>query len=325
MFFPLLFEFFKRRLHSVEEVNKILIAFAQFVVLSGIPFVFLGLKSRGNVIFETEEVGAYTGVFQGPHAASTTTAIALILLIFFLKRPNNSFLFKSFNSLLVVLGVYFLFLTFVRTGYAMFAVGMVVLFMPKKIQMNQIIGGAIVISFLIFGFLYLLETNEFFYNRIFDIRNGRETAAGSGRLLFWKGTVDAWMNGNFLELLFGYGMEGFKDELQRTSGYHVVAHNEFFNQLGINGFVGIFIFFGFMLSLLKYIYKNRLLPTYRLALASFFVYFSLMMTQGGMWFPVDFFMALIFVRLYKESEMEIQNVVEDSVTTITHQRQEIHV
>ena len=303
----MLFEFFRAKLKTVRDVNYILLRAAQFVLVSGIPFVFLGLKSRGRVVFETEDINAYTGIFQGPHAASTTTAIALLVLLSFLRNKAQSFLPKVINTILLIFGTYLLFITYVRTGYAMFTIGIFVLFFPKKFNLKQLMAGFLVILLLIFGFIYLLETNDFFYNRIFDIRNGRETAAGSGRLMFWQGTIDAWMNGNILEMLFGYGMDGFKDELEKASGFHFVAHNEFFNQLGINGLLGVFIFFGFLYSLFKYTWKRRYLPSFNLALATFFVYSSLMMTQGGMWFPVDFFMALIYVRLHKENESGISN------------------
>ena len=302
MFFPMLFEYFKAKLKSISYVNQILFRAAQFVIISGVPFVFFGLQSRGRIIFETEDVNAYIGVFQGPHAASTTTAIALVVIISFLRDGINSMLSKIFNYSLLVFGSYLLFVTYVRTGYAMFAIGVFVLFFPKRFNLKQVLGGICVLLLLVLGFMYLLETNEFFYNRIFDIRDGRETAAGSGRLLFWKGTIDAWQNGNIVEMLLGYGMEGFKDELKRVSGFHFVAHNEFFNQLGVNGLLGVFILFGFLYSLFKYTWSHRFLPSYSLALATFFLYSSLMMTQGGMWFSVDFFMALIYVRLFKESE-----------------------
>lgn len=300
MMFPLIVEFISIKVKEISKINVFLLGFAQFVILSGIPFVFFGLESRGKVIFELQEVHGYTGVFQGPHAASMTTAVAVLVIISFLKNRNLPPKSKIFNSSLLFLGIYFLFLTFVRTGYAMFAVGLIVMFLPRKLEAKQIVAGTIILSLLAFGFFYLLETNEFFYNRIFDIRQGKQTSAGSGRLIFWGAAVDLWSEGNFFELLFGQGLIGLQDKLFEVTGHRIVAHNEFFNQLAQNGLLGIIIFIGFLVTLFKFIWRRRSSISYRLALATFFLYISLMMTQGGTWFPVDIFMALIFVRLNLE-------------------------
>lgn len=303
MFFPLFFEFFKFKLSSLKELDRILLAAAQFIILSGIPFIFFGLKSRGTMIYDAEEVQSYVGVFQGAHASSATTAIAILILLAFLKDSNRSGFFKWLNGSLIIFGVYLLYLTFVRTGYAMFMVGVVVLIFPRKFNVQQVIGGAFVLFLLFYGFYFLLENNEFFYNRIFDIRNGRQTEAGSGRLIFFQGTVDLWLSGNFFEMLLGFGIKGFQEGIENFTGYNVVAHNEFFNELGINGLIGVILFLIYIYSLYYYIKKRKYYPSYRIALAAFFVYFSLMMTQGGSWFPVDIFMALIFVRLHMEKKM----------------------
>lgn len=308
MFFPLFFEYFKFKLGSMKELDRVLLTAAQFVILSGIPFVFFGLESRGTLIYDLEEVKAYVGVFQGAHAASATTAIAILVLVKFLNDSDRSSLFKWINSSLVIFGTYLLYFTFVRTGYAMFVVGAVVLFFPRKFNVQQIVGGALAFFLLFYGFYYLLETNEFFYNRVFDIRGGQQTAAGSGRLIFFQGTLDLWLSGNFLELLFGLGLEGFQDGVEKYTGFNVIAHNEFFNELGINGLIGVTFFLIYIYSLFHYIQKRKYFPSYRIALATFFVYVSLMMTQGGAWFQVDFFLALIFLRLYKESEMAFNSI-----------------
>lgn len=86
-------------------------------------------------------------------------------------------------------------------------------------------------------------------------------------------------------------------------GLRVYAHNEFFTQLGQNGLLGILCFFGYLITLLKFIWNRRNRPSYRLALAVYFLYISLMLTQGGMWFELDVFMVLVYVKLEFEDMM----------------------
>jgi O-antigen ligase len=173
--------------------------------------------------------------------------------------------------------------------------------MPKKLSLKQIITALLAIAVLVFGFVYLLETSETFYNRIFDIRNGKQTAAGSGRLLFWKASFDLWFNGNVFELFFGFGYEGLLDKIGEVTGIRVYAHNEFFTQLGQNGLLGVVFFIGYLVSLAKFIWVRRKMPSYRLSTAVYFLYVSLMLTQGGMWFELDVFMVLVFVKLEFEN------------------------
>lgn len=297
MMFPLMFEYVLSRIKNIKKIQLFLLQFAQFVILSGIPFVFGLLESKGRVLYDLDIFQSYTGVFQGAHSASITTAIAVLVVLSYLKSAPKINGFFIVNSVLALFGIYLLYLTFVRTGYLMFVIGLIVLFKPEKISLKQIITIFILILLLIFGFYYLLQNNELFYNRMFDIVNGEEREAGSGRLLFWQIAWDLWLSGNYFELLFGFGLEELTDEMNRKIGLKVFAHNEFFTQLAQNGLIGVIFLIGFLITLFKFIIKRKKNPTYRLALSVFLLYTSLMLTQGGMWFPLDVFMVLVFVKL----------------------------
>ncbi|MEM9649366.1 MAG: O-antigen ligase family protein [Bacteroidota bacterium] len=302
MMFPLMYGFAARKIKNIVVLDKILLGFAQFVILSGIPFLLGLLESKGKVLFEMERdlFQSYTGIFQNPHSASITTATAVIIILAMVKSKSAQIKFPKLNLLLACFGIYIIYLTYVRTGYLMFAVGLFIVFKPQKFTLQQIVLSVIVSLVLIFGFVYLLETNEFFYNRIFDIRNGRQTAVGSGRLDIWEAAIDLWMNGNFLELLLGHGFEELTKGVQRGTGMKVYAHNEFFTQLGQNGLLG-FVFTGvYLYALFKHIWKRRENSSYKLALGIYCLYFSLMLTQGGVWFPLDIFMVLVFLRLDRQ-------------------------
>lgn len=316
MMFPLMYEFASVKIKDPKILDKILLGFAQFVIISGVPFVFGLLESKGEVLDEImnlDDLNSFTGVFQNPHASAITTSISVLILLAFIKLKSSIIRYPKLNYLLVFFGVYLIYLTFVRTGYAMFAIGLLILFMPQKLSMKQILSSAIIISILAFSFIYLLETNESFYNRVFDIRNGKQQAVGSGRLEFWKAAWDLWVNGNVFELLFGFGYEGLVDHIYKLVGLRIYAHNELFTQLGQNGLLGVFFFIGYLVSLFKFIRKRHKRRSYRLAITVFFLYVSLMMTQGGMWFELDVVMVLVFMKLeleqvqYNRNKIKLQN------------------
>lgn len=297
MMFPLMYEYASKKLKSISKLDRLLLGFAQFVIISGIPFVLGIMQSNAQDTFLSEGFDSYSGMFQNSHGASITTATAVLVLLAFIKLKSKIIRYHVLNKILLVFGIYLIYITFIRTGYAMFVIGLALLFMPKKLSLKQFVSGAVILSLLVFGFLYLLETNEFFYNRIFDIRNGRQTAIGSGRLVLWKASWDLWYSGNIFEMFFGFGYDSLVDYNFVVTGQRVYAHNEIFTQLGQNGILGVIFLIGYLVALYKFIRKRRRRPSYPLAIAIFFLYVSLMLTQGGMWFELDVFMALVFVKL----------------------------
>lgn len=303
MMFPLMYEYVSLKIKDLKKLDTILLGFAQFIIISGLPFVLGFMQSKAKDAILYEDFDSYAGMFQNTHGAAITTTTAVLILLAFIKLKSSIIKYKKLNYALLLFGIYLIYLTFIRTGYAMFFIGLVFIFMPKKLTIKQILGAVLAVSILVFGFVYLLETSETFYNRIFDIRNGKQTAAGSGRLLFWKASFDLWFNGSVFELFFGFGYEGLLDKIGEVTGIRVYAHNEFFTQLGQNGLLGVLFFIGYLVSLLMFIWERRKMPSYRLSIAVYFLYVSLMLTQGGMWFELDVFMVLVFVKLEFESKI----------------------
>lgn len=303
MMFPLMFEYFSVKIKDLRSLDKVLLGFAQFIIISSFPFVLGILQSNAKDIMANDVSESFAGMFQNSHGASITFSTATLILLAFLKMKSSLIRYRKLNSVLVVFGVYLIYLTYVRTGYAMFAIGLFSLYLPNKFSIKQVITATVAIALLVVGFFYLLENSEEFYNRIFDIRNGKQTAVGSGRLIFWESAFDLWYSGNLFEMLFGHGFDTLIDKIKDVTGIRVYAHNEFFTQLGQNGALGVLFFLGYLISLFGFIWKRKNLPSYRLALSIYFIYISLMLTQGGMWFELDVFMALVFVKLEFEQRI----------------------
>ena len=303
MMFPLMYEYASIKIKNIKNLDKLLLGYAQFVIISGIPFVLGLMQSKAEDTFALESYNSYSGIFQNTHGAAITTTTAVLILLGFMKLKSNIIRYPILNRLLLLFGAYLVYATFIRTGYAMFFIGVLILFVPKKFSAKQILGIIVAVSIFVFAFTYLLQTSEFFYNRIFDIRNGQQQAAGSGRLLFWKAAWDLWINGNIFEIFFGFGYEELLNAIYKDVGLRVFAHNEFFNQLGQNGLLGVLFFVMYLVTLFKFIIKRRRRASFRLSLAIFCLYGSLMLTQGGMWFELDVFMVLVFVKLDFEDKI----------------------
>jgi O-antigen ligase len=301
MMFPLMYEYANSKIKTTKQVDKLLLGFAQFIILSGLPFVLGLIDSLGREILFNEEFSSFVGLFQNPHAASITTSISILIILYFLKSKTKTVKFRFLNYLLVALGMYLLFLTFVRTGFVMFFLGVLVLFWPSKITFKQILISVVFFASLLIGFFYLLETNELFYNRIFDIRKGNQTELGSGRLTLWQTTFELWKNGDYFELIFGYGYEGLTEKTYEVTGTRLVGHSEIFTQLGQNGLLGVLGFIGFSISLFTYIRGMKNSKVFRLAITTLSIYVLFMFTQGGAIFHFDIVMLLILIKLKLEN------------------------
>ena len=110
-----------------EQLKLILMFFSSFFILSFLPYQF-GLLSSLSTGYELSSYGgekeSLIGPFQNQHYASTTLASSLLVVTFFWLSNAYS---KLFLSVLFALGFYFLILTYVRTGMAMFAIGLLVM------------------------------------------------------------------------------------------------------------------------------------------------------------------------------------------------------
>ncbi len=310
MMFPLMYEFFSMKIKSLNTYNRLLIGFSQFIIISGIPFVLGFLESKGRQLTFGEDFNSYVGLFQNPHASAVSTAIAILVILAQLRSKQLKY--RWFNYVLVLLGMYLLFLSFVRTGYLMFIVGLIVLYKPSKLSIRQIAISMIVLSILVIGISYLLQTNDLFYNRVFDIRNNQQSELGSGRLLFWRATVDLWLSGGYFELLFGHGSEALTQQMYDVTGLRVFSHSEVFTQLGQNGLIGLVIFIGSIVSMFRFVWKKRACPSFKLSITMLTIYLSAMIIQGGVIFPFDVFMALIFAKLTLENKLTRINSAKQS-------------
>ena len=240
-----------------KQLQNSLLYFSSFFILSFVPYQ-LGLLSSLGSAYELINYGSdntgLVGPFSNPHSASTALATSLLVVVFFWLNNTYS---KWFLSVLFTLGFYFLFLTYVRTGMAMFAIGLlpIVWFFGKQ-SLVKFFRLAIVLSVsALFIFSWVLS-NETMMNRITGERTASsETESfeqlGSGRGMIYLASLQIYAEADIAEKIIGIGKSESKQRMEEKTGALIIAHNGFLQLLLSNGFLGLLFF----LSFIKNIYK----------------------------------------------------------------------
>ena len=113
-----------------SRIEKTILFLSSFLVLSTIPFhldLISPLSSGYDLSAYGTDAAGFVGIFQRAHPASASLAFAVIILVnAVLQSPKVSN--KYFYTFLALIGAYSVVLTYVRTGLAMMAIGLVVLF-----------------------------------------------------------------------------------------------------------------------------------------------------------------------------------------------------
>jgi O-antigen ligase len=312
---PLMFEYFKRK--NSNSIYIWLIFLSQFVILSSIPFHFGLLESVGKQLslqgFGYADIIGHTGIFQGAHAASITYTLAVIILINNLfhvqgSDKNRFYNHKFYNLILIGIGIYSIYAVFVRTGYLMFIVAVLVfIFLRFKFTFKRISIILVTIIIITGGIFRLVQSNDAFRARLFDQRIHDNNTIGSGRLIFWQNAYERWLNGNTFEIIFGIGMDNFKDYQYQKIGMRIFSHNQFFDSLVQNGLIGIILYLLMLISLFNFIRKRKHYKGYRLAMSLFAAYLMFALVQGSSLFFPDLMFALSLAYLFVNEKQSLHN------------------
>jgi len=242
---------------SPKQLQKSLLYFSSFFILSFVPYQIGLLSSLGSAYellsYGSEDKGL-VGPFSGKHEASTALASSLLVVVFFWLSNTYS---KWLLSVLFALGFYFLFLTYVRTGMAMFAIGLLPLawFFGKQspVRFSRL---AIVLSFsTLFIFSWVLS-NETMMSRITGERvESSETESfeklGSGRGMIYLSSLQIYAEANIAEKIIGVGQSEALQRMEDKTGWPFVPHNGFLSLLLNNGILALLLFLSFIRNIYK--------------------------------------------------------------------------
>lgn len=237
-------------------LERILLFIISTFILSFLPYK-LGLLSSIGAGYNLEgygvEIDGLIGPFQKVHSASTTLAGCLIVLTYFwFKNTFNSI----YISILFVLGFYFLFYTYVRTGMLMFGVGIIPIvfhFGKQNMKYFMRVLFLVVSSFLLISTWIL--TNDTLMRRISGERDYYQEDSietiGSGRVYFLISSIEIFEEENIYEKLVGIGITEQLLRMKQKIGYALFPHNGFLLLLLANGIIGLIVFLNFIRNIYK--------------------------------------------------------------------------
>ena len=207
LFFVGLYIYF---IYFISQKNLILLGkyFAILVIISFIPFILDILqplsKGYGLYRFGEEDEFGLIGVFQKVHAASITLGFSMTIVFYHLLEETSKKV-KLIYSLLLILGLYTLVFTYVRTGIVIFLVGFIYLYIKSNIRYKY--SKLLLITIIISIFAAYLYTN----NKVIQMRTADKTiynndgAIGSGRFKYAYHAIDNWYSEGFSSIFIGLG------------------------------------------------------------------------------------------------------------------------
>lgn len=309
LFFAALFLYFVYRVDrpKLEFIGR---HFSIFIVLSFLPFIFGIMTSLSQgydlSLFGLEDASGLIGVFQKPHAAAITVAFALIV-IFYYYLHEKLLMKRVFYAILIVLGSYIIFKTYVRTGLVMVFVGMVYLMLKRKDRFKYV--KLVIISSFVALILFFMYVND----TAMQMRVNDQTIyvqdsnVGSGRLLYWYYAVNNWYSEGSVSIIIGLGQEYARELMYKDVGMMIFAHNGFIQVLQSEGLIGIGFYIGFLLNFYLYIRRKQNNRFYTINIALLIAYLCMMMFQGGVEFFMMFYLAL-FAALISKEELDRQRM-----------------
>jgi O-antigen ligase len=191
------------------------------------------------------------GPFQTIHSASTALAGALLVIFYYwLTSAYN----KSWLIFIFIIGLYFLFNTYARTGLAMLVVGGIVMlgsfgFKNRTMLLRVMIVLVVSVPLL---FSWVLNNDALLARLQGQRTHSSETDSlenlGSGRVLLANSSLEIYSETSFIEGMFGMGVAEQKKRMQEKIGYTVIPHNGFIGVLLHFGLIGLLFFIWFLIG-----------------------------------------------------------------------------
>lgn len=260
----LFFKFWQK--FNVRILEKILITLAQFICLTSLltmTNIIQPIKIYQNAESIIEGMSYYSSIFGDAHAASSYFSASCIIIIFFLiNKKITGTAERLFNIALLCIGIYSLFLSFVRTGWIMFIISLFFIVDYNKINYKKKIKFFFALVLVAFGLILLYNNNEAFRLRVSgggQYKGESETiidTKGSGRNDFWKNGIMLWANSDPYRFLFGNGTDAVVENNKKLTGMNVGSHSLFVDTLAKYGLVT------FVLLILFYYYQYRFISVF---------------------------------------------------------------
>lgn len=295
-----------------KTIKDSLIFFASFFILSFIPYYLNWLPSYGKA-YDLDMLGiigtALVGPYQNPHGASITLATSLVVIVYFWFEGSLN---KQYLLTIFILGMIFLFSTYVRTGVAMFIIGFLIiqlsfLFREKKIK------GYIKQVFMIFSIFivlgYFILPNQGIIERLTGqskyFKEESIESIGSERGLIYATSLKLSSESNIVEKIIGMGRIELLNRMYKTIWLRVGSHNAFLDFLLVNGIIGLLAFLTYLIKIIKFLKNNRKSNYWFLSISLFFCLLVMSFVQGYDWLTANILFMLSISYYYKNEKLMI--------------------
>ena len=186
------------------------------------------------------DLTAYNSVFQNQHSASLAHAIAGISAFTLAARFPGK---RSLFYLALAMGCLALcVLTTARAGLLGMTLGLIlVAFFTRKLKLLAapvaLVFVALLVTAMVKPEMIQMVQNRLTGQTLYTHGPSADTLT-SGRLTLQAGALQGWAESEPLQLIFGVGREGTKNNNLRLNGSHLIAHSAFVDELSAYGIVG---------------------------------------------------------------------------------------
>ena len=186
------------------------------------------------------DLTAYNSVFQNQHSASLAHAIAGISAFTLAARFPGK---RSLFYLALAMGCLALcVLTTARAGLLGMILGLIlVAFFTRKMKLLAapvvLVFVALLVTAMIKPEMIQMVQNRLTGQTLYTHGPSADTLT-SGRLTLQADALRGWSQSEPLQLIFGIGREGTKNNNLRLNGSHLIAHSAFIDELSAYGIVG---------------------------------------------------------------------------------------
>ncbi|WP_147335603.1 hypothetical protein [Pseudotabrizicola alkalilacus] len=260
MMFPLvllyLFRTFKEKPDAVTILHNFSIYASLFFIFSAVPFL-LGLQSlqpQRDLAMWGLESNAATGLFYTLAPASQTYLAATLVIMASYQRFSGSLRYIAFFLATIALGTYLVYFSYTRTGWIIYAGGVIILALSIKSASRKMMAISLVAMCAVAAYAYLAQ-NEAFLLRMAGGATYRQdvevswTALMQSRFPFIVTAIDNLNSFGLPGWLIGYGDETTRGLFLQKTGMAITSHNATTTILEGSGLIGLVVYFSYVAAL----------------------------------------------------------------------------
>lgn len=310
----LFFNFWHR--FNFEKLEKYLIWLAQFISLTSLVTLLNVVEPiRGYLDSENFVEGGeyYSSLFGAPHAASSYFVMSTVIMLYYLIKGRIKTKWAIFyNLILLMVSIYSLYICYVRTGWFMLLLCVILFFDYTKITLKKFSLFLLSCLILVVGILFLWQSSESFRARMSGTtRYNTESSGqvidvnGSGRVDFWINGVTNWSQNDTYGLLFGKGYDAVCEDNYKAFGNAVFSHSLFVDALCQYGIISLVLLLFYNLFIFRFIRKYYKHSDFgHLCLSLFIGSLIFNMFQSEIYFNYAIALSLALALMYKTSSVK---------------------